>query len=56
MSIFSDLPEASWVAANTHAFAVRDRHPVSPGHTLVITRCATVRDWFEASEDERRGP
>lgn len=54
MSIFSDLPEASWVAANTHAFAVRDRHPVSPGHTLIITRRATVRDWFEASEDERR--
>ena len=42
MSIFSALPEATWVASNTHAFAVRDLHPVSPGHTLVLKRAETT--------------
>jgi diadenosine tetraphosphate (Ap4A) HIT family hydrolase len=43
---------SSWLAANDLAFAIRDRFPVSPGHTLVITR-RVVADWFAATPDER---
>ncbi|HWO23573.1 MAG TPA: DEAD/DEAH box helicase family protein [Kofleriaceae bacterium] len=52
MSVFLEVPEGAWVAANELAFAFRDRHPVSPGHTLVVTR-RVVADWFAASEEER---
>src|ERR1019366_10512399 len=52
VSIFLALPQSSWVASNTLAFAVRDTFPVSPGHTLVITR-RLVPDWFFATEEER---
>lgn len=52
MSPFLQIPTAEWFAANALAFAVRDRYPVSPGHTLVITR-RLVEDWFAASAEEQ---
>ncbi|HET7787016.1 MAG TPA: HIT family protein [Myxococcales bacterium] len=52
-SPFLDLPESSWVASNALAFAARDRYPVSPGHTLVITR-RVVPTWFDASQEEQQ--
>lgn len=51
-SPFSRIPASEWVASNDLAFAVRDRYPVSPGHTLVITR-RVVATWFEATRDEQ---
>jgi diadenosine tetraphosphate (Ap4A) HIT family hydrolase len=45
------LPVTDWVASDHLAFAFRDRHPVSPGHTLIVTR-RVVRDWFEATREE----
>lgn len=53
MSVFLEVPEAAWVCANELAFAFRDRFPVSPGHTLIVTRRVTP-DWFSATEDEQR--
>jgi superfamily II DNA or RNA helicase/diadenosine tetraphosphate (Ap4A) HIT family hydrolase len=50
---FLDVPIEAWVASNGHAFAFRDAHPVSDGHTLVVTR-RVVGDWFAATEEERR--
>jgi superfamily II DNA or RNA helicase/diadenosine tetraphosphate (Ap4A) HIT family hydrolase/SOS-response transcriptional repressor LexA len=52
LSVFLEIPEAAWVAANKLAFAFRDRFPVSRGHTLVVTRRVTS-DWFSATADER---
>ncbi len=52
--MFLEIPEGAWIASNEHAFAVPDRFPVSPGHTLVVTR-RVVADWFAATEEERRG-
>jgi diadenosine tetraphosphate (Ap4A) HIT family hydrolase len=52
-SVFLGVPPSAWVASNAHAFAFRDKYPVSPGHTLVVTR-RVVTDWFEATDDERR--
>jgi superfamily II DNA or RNA helicase/diadenosine tetraphosphate (Ap4A) HIT family hydrolase/SOS-response transcriptional repressor LexA len=42
----------AWTFSNALAFAFRDRFPVSPGHTLVVTRRVTP-DWFTATEAER---
>jgi diadenosine tetraphosphate (Ap4A) HIT family hydrolase len=52
VSVFLEVPETAWVAANELAFAFRDRYPVSPGHTLVVTR-RVVADWFAATDAER---
>lgn len=53
MSVFLEVPEAAWIGANELAFAFRDRFPVSPGHTLIVTRRVTP-DWFSATEEEQR--
>ena len=53
MSVFLTIPAESWTAHNAHAFAIRDRFPVTPGHTLVITR-RVVADWFSATEEGQR--
>lgn len=49
-SPFLKVPESEWVASNELAFALRDRYPVSPGHTLVIPR-RPVPTWFEATAE-----
>jgi diadenosine tetraphosphate (Ap4A) HIT family hydrolase len=51
-SVFTLIPEHLWLSSNEHAFAVRDIRPVSPGHTLVISR-RQVPDWWSASEVQR---
>ena len=51
-SPFLDVPTTAWVASNELAFAIRDRFPVAPGHTLVITR-REVATWFEATSEEK---
>ena len=52
-SVFIEIPRDRWVAANEHAFAIRDGYPVTAGHTLVITR-RVVATWFDATRDEQR--
>lgn len=47
-SPFLQLPPSEWVASNGLAFAVRDRYPVSQGHTLIIPRREVVT-WFDAA-------
>ncbi len=50
--MFLERPQSEWVAENAQAFAIRDPYPVSPGHTLVITR-RLVPTWFDATPDEQ---
>jgi diadenosine tetraphosphate (Ap4A) HIT family hydrolase len=45
------MPADRVIASNEHAFAVLDAFPVSPGHTLVISR-RHVADVFDLSEAE----
>jgi len=52
VSVFLDVPATDWIASNDLAFAFFDRYPVSPGHTLIVTR-RVVADWFAATDDER---
>ena len=51
-SPFLDIAAADRVAENDQAFAFRDRFPVSPGHTLVVTR-RVVPTWFDATLEEQ---
>ena len=52
MSVFLDIDPGEWIASNELAFAVRDRHPVTDGHSLVIPR-RVVTTWWEASDHEK---
>lgn len=52
-SPFLQIDPREWVASNELAFAIRDKHPVTPGHTLVIPR-RVVATWFDASPEEQR--
>lgn len=51
-SPFLQRPRSEWVASNDLAFAIRDKYPVTPNHTLIIPR-RVVASWFEATWDER---
>jgi superfamily II DNA or RNA helicase/diadenosine tetraphosphate (Ap4A) HIT family hydrolase/HKD family nuclease len=52
MSPFLAAPHSSWLVANELAFALADGFPVSPGHTLVVTR-RLVPTWFDATPAEQ---
>ncbi len=47
-SPFLSIPPSAWIASNALSFAIRDKYPVSPGHTLVIPR-RLVATWFDAT-------
>lgn len=51
-SPFLLIPETAWVASNDLAFAFRDRYPVSPGHTLIVTR-REVPTCFDMTAEEQ---
>ncbi|MCA9611915.1 MAG: HIT domain-containing protein, partial [Myxococcales bacterium] len=50
MSVFLSVPRERWVAQNALAFALRDLHPVTEGHTLVIPKRLVV-DFFETTDE-----
>ena len=51
-SPFLRVPRTEWVSDNELAFALRDQHPVSPGHTLVIPK-RLIATWFDATLEEQ---
>lgn len=53
-SPFHDVPLEDRLASNAVGFAIADRFPVNPGHTLVIPR-RPIETWWEATADERAG-
>lgn len=53
VSEFGEVDEAAWIASNDLAFAVRDAHPVTPGHVLVVLR-RPVAKWWDATAREQR--
>ena len=50
--VFCALPAAAVLAANPLAFAVRDKAPVTPFHSLVLPR-RHVASWFDLKPEER---
>ena len=51
-SPFLDVPDSRIVAKNRLAMAIVDLYPVSPGHTLVVTR-RLVETWWDATAAEK---
>jgi diadenosine tetraphosphate (Ap4A) HIT family hydrolase len=51
---FCDVEPGRVLCGNPEAYAIRDRYPVNPGHTLVIPH-RHVASWFEATDEEKRG-
>jgi diadenosine tetraphosphate (Ap4A) HIT family hydrolase len=51
-SPFLAVPAKLWLASNRSAFAIPDRFPVTPGHTLVVPR-RPITTWWEATGAER---
>jgi diadenosine tetraphosphate (Ap4A) HIT family hydrolase len=51
-SPFLTRPSTDHIASNALTFAIRDAYPISPGHTLVVTR-RVVPTWFDATPDEQ---
>ena len=51
-SPFLEVDESEWIASNSEAFAIYDRFPVNPGHTLIVTR-RIVATWFDATPGEQ---
>jgi ATP adenylyltransferase len=49
---FCSIPEGDILDENEYAVAVRDRCPVSEGHTLIVTK-RHVDDYFKLSTEER---
>ena len=49
---FLDIDPREWTASNELAFCIRDRYPVSRGHTLVIPK-RVVATWFDATREEQ---
>lgn len=50
---FCTLPRERIVHENAHAFAIRDGYPVSPGHTLIISR-RHVQSFFDTTAEEKQ--
>jgi diadenosine tetraphosphate (Ap4A) HIT family hydrolase len=49
---FCNQNESRVILTNTHALAIPDGFPVSPGHTLIIPR-RHIASFFEASREEQ---
>ena len=49
---FCTLPSTRIIGENEHAIWIRDGYPISPGHSLVISK-RHVGSFFEVSSDER---
>jgi len=48
---FCDIAESRIVAADDLVLAIRDKYPVSPGHTLIMPR-RHVEDYFDLTAEE----
>ena len=53
ISPFLDIPPEYHVAADDLTFAIRDKYPVTPGHTLVIPR-RVIPQWWDATTNEQQ--
>lgn len=49
---FCNLDNSRIIQANTHAFAIFDGYPVSPGHSLIIPK-RHISSFFEATREEQ---
>lgn len=53
MENFLSIPEDRIIYHDEYFFLVRDIYPVSPGHTLIISK-NLKKDYFDLSQDEKQ--
>mgnify|MGYP006270684485 CR=1 FL=1 len=51
-SPFFEVPESRIIAENELTFALFDKFPISPGHTLIVTK-REIETWWDTTEQER---
>ncbi len=49
--LFCNIPKESYVVENAHFFAIKDRAPVTKGHSLIISK-RHFQTFFEVSPEE----
>lgn len=52
--VFDDIPETEYVSCSSAFFVVRDRFPVSEGHSMIISRRQDAVTYFDLSSDEKQ--
>jgi len=50
---FNELPRERWIYETENFFVVKDGYPVSPGHSLIISK-ALKETFFDLSDDEKK--
>lgn len=53
MTVFDEIPESEHVCGSNAFFVIRDRFPVSEGHSLIISRRSDAVTYFDLSPDEK---
>lgn len=51
-SVFLNIPRGNYIFETLSFFVLRDRYPVSPGHSLIITK-QLRKDYFDLTPDEQ---
>lgn len=54
MTVFDGIPESEHVCGSNAFFVIRDRFPVSEGHSLIISRRSDAVTYFDLSSDEQQ--
>lgn len=52
LSVFLGVSPSDYLYDTLHFFVIKDKYPVSPGHSLIISKKPKV-DFFELDMDER---
>lgn len=50
--VFLDVSHSDYIYETLHFFVIQDKYPVSPGHSLIISKKSKI-DFFELDMDER---
>lgn len=51
-SVFLNIPRGNYILETLSFFVLRDRYPVSPGHSLIITK-QLRKDYFDLTPEEQ---
>lgn len=51
-SVFLNVPRENYIFETLSFFVLRDRYPVSPGHSLIVTK-QLRKDYFDLTPDEQ---
>ena len=53
MKNFNELPRERWIYESENFFVIKDGYPVSPGHSLIISK-ALKETFFNLSDHEKQ--